>query len=223
MQNSLHEHVTKVPLLLFSGGLDSTFNLWCRLERTPVDVLYAFGGQSGIKAEAEKKARQRLMELLHKTTRFKVRKEIEAIPMDLLGMPGPVGLSQPPAWLFAALKHVDPETHSSVEIAYVLGDDALMMRHEIQAAWDNLCLVAKGVKVPLTFPLMRTTKQWVLKHMTAELLEAVWVCEKPKRVKRKPVACGTCHPCLRHKNELAEFELKKELKLKEKVKPKKRK
>lgn len=50
----------KVPLLLFSGGLDSTYLVSYMLaENGPVDILYVNGGQAPEKMRLELEARQR--------------------------------------------------------------------------------------------------------------------------------------------------------------------
>lgn len=208
MFESLHQDPIKIPLLLFSGGLDSTFNLWERLQNTPVDVLYVDAGQDRLKIVAEKAARKALIELIQQSSTFQVRAELEHEDAIRFADAKGTKFAQVPAWIFAGVWHANPAVHSSVEIAYVMGDDALSFKYEIELAWNNLCIITKGVIIPLRFPQALCRKEIFLRDLPAELLEKIWVCETPSvsGEENTPTACGTCRPCGKHTYELTKHQ-----------------
>jgi 7-cyano-7-deazaguanine synthase in queuosine biosynthesis len=202
----------KRPLLLFSGGLDSTHMLRSTLQETDVDILYIECGQHAQKIQAEHLARIDILRWIdaHRWVSdvagedvHRIRNHLEYRALTFVGAPG-MTLSQAPVWLFAALYHFDPGIHSEVRIAYVLGDDALIYRHEIEAAWTNLCLVSKGVSVPLVFPLMGWRKSTLVNNTPADLLDLVWVCELPEWKGTTITPCHRCPACKRHDREMRE-------------------
>jgi 7-cyano-7-deazaguanine synthase in queuosine biosynthesis len=198
----------KRPLLLFSGGLDSTMMLNLALRETDVDVLSSDCGQHELKLQAEKLARQRIIRWMDvdravgdDERRFTVRDRTNFVGVNFAMAPGMVS-SQAPAWLFAALHTFDPNRHSEVRIGYVLGDDALAYRHEMQEAWKYLSLLSKRETVPLVFPLISYRKSQFLKWLPADLLDLIWVCEIPYWQGTTIVQCGRCNPCQRHQMEM---------------------
>lgn len=199
---------TKRPLLLVSGGLDSTYMLQEALLQSHVDVLYVEAGQCVKKVQAEKLARAAIFgkliertEVLPEDQRYHIRNYLEYKAVSFVDAPALVA-SQSPVWLIAALYHFDPSIHSEVRIAYVMGDDALIYRHEMQKAWENLCLLTKGVAIPMVFPLMGWRKEHILQRVMPYLLEFVWVCELPQWKGNTIVACHRCRPCKRHDREM---------------------
>lgn len=200
----------KCPLLLFSGGLDSTFMLQAALQETDVDTLYVDAGQHVQKVQAEQLAQTAILAWLYRRgsegtaiAPHRVRYAFEYTAKNLSSAPG-IMSTQAPSWLIAAMYHFDPNLHSEVQIAYVMGDDALIYRHEMAAAWANLCLVSKGVAVPLVFPYMGWRKKNFLQRMPADLVDLVWVCELPEWEGKTITPCHRCPACKRHAREMKE-------------------
>lgn len=200
----------KRPLLLFSGGLDSTYMLRTALMETDVDVLYIDCGQCKNKIQAESISRTAILRwmddhamLVEDEKRHRVRRTFDYTGVSYADAPNMMS-SQAPVWLIGALYHFDPSIHSEVRVAYVMGDDALIYRHEMATAWENLCLLAKGVSVPLVFPLMGWRKSTILKYIQPDLLDLIWVCELPTWVGTTLTPCHKCIPCKRHDREMKE-------------------
>jgi 7-cyano-7-deazaguanine synthase in queuosine biosynthesis len=198
----------KRPLLLFSGGLDSTTMLYAALQESDVDVLFCDCGQHAQKIQAERLARRNIIRWMNEERvvesgkeRFHVVHEFNYSGVNFASAPS-MRSTQSVPWLVAALYHCDPCCHSEVRIGYVMGDDALIYRHEIQEAWRNLCLFSKTDAVPLEFPLLHYRKEQLLKWLPADLLDLIWVCETPKWRGMEIVACGHCKPCERHNREM---------------------
>jgi 7-cyano-7-deazaguanine synthase in queuosine biosynthesis len=188
----------KLPLLLFTGGLDSTYMLYRALQDGPVDTLYIPGVVGPDKEDAEHAARTRILSWLHKNAPHPVRQNITTEPFPL-GDHRLLTLVQPVAWLFATLKVVDPRLHSEVQLGYVITDQAATFHHEILGAWNNLNTLSKHEPVPMRFPLLTRQKTWIHESLPEPLRKLTWTCEFP--MKKRPTAkrwtpCGRCLTCL---------------------------
>jgi 7-cyano-7-deazaguanine synthase in queuosine biosynthesis len=190
----------KKPLLLFSGGLDSTYIAYKHfIKQEQFDIVYIDGRQSRRKIEVEEAVRGEILNWLRKHTEFSCypRQHSAASTVDWSNATS-AGFRQAMAWFVCALEVVDPHVHSCVEIGYVAGDQISSNLDTLIAAWNALWPVAKisDSVVPLKFPLRYTTKTEIMNHMPKDLYELTWVCELPKgdvRTGYKP--CGDCVPC----------------------------
>lgn len=197
----------KVPLLLFSGGADSTARLVELLNHTPVDILYVEGHQHPLKLKMELRAQRRILKALQGKLPHNVR---NVYKFPKIGIPDRSMASfcfrQAPDWFVAALYTLNVNAHSRVEMCYVLGDDALLILEKLQRAWENLVgavidgeyvdTLLHDCKVPLEFPYRATSKVQVYRYLTQELRDQIWVCETPiDRGRSLPQPCGTCKPC----------------------------
>jgi 7-cyano-7-deazaguanine synthase in queuosine biosynthesis len=195
----------QVPLILFSGGLDSTYLLNFRLKHAPADTLYVSGGQHPLKIEAETKASAKILKLIEADQPYKVRNRLTLDSLSFAGAPA-TGFTQAPAWLFAALYHADPEVHNAVDIAYVMGDEITGCIHQLERAWEALWSVGKqGPLVPLQFPLKMHRKAQFLQELPQKILDEVWVCEVPTKPGKTIKACGQCAACVRSFHEWSRF------------------
>ena len=203
----------KRPLILFSGGLDSTYLLWDRLKnhKQDVDILYVDGGQSVVKRHAEMEARKKIIEKLTGPTSCSIVQQyvVERISTkttaDLVMCMKGIQRPQQTAWFLAALATVNPFIHSSVEIAYVLGDDNLHHLADLSEAWRLLLRATRhgcyyDSPPSLFFPLLEKTKEMLMQELPPEILELTWTCEAPDWAPgadgvNAPQACGQCVPC----------------------------
>lgn len=188
----------KIPLVLFSGGLDSTAMLWKYLQTTPVDVLYADGGQHPLKIKKELECRKRTIDYLNRVMPYKVQTDLRT-DNNLSFAAGPGNkYSQPMAWMVAALSVLDPTRHKSLSVGYV-GDDGGFLRYipNLYSVWENMQILSKvGDAVPLIFPVVDNRKVDLLGAIPTELLDSIWVCEMPKTDDNSVVrACKSCTPC----------------------------
>lgn len=198
----------KVPLVLFSGGMDSTYLVSYMLaEDGPVDILYVNGGQSGEKMRLELEARDRLIEFMNREYPNKIQRQYE--------IPQPVYLhdgqskkwNQPNAWMQGAYRVLDAKRHNCVRVAYVDSDGAYFGKHlqHIEDQWASMLKHGfTGDHVPLEFPILHMTKLNVLEEIDKRLLPMVWVCELPRDGK----ACQNCSPCKLANSTLREYKHK---------------
>ena len=219
----------KRPLVLFSGGLDSTYRMWQHTKAgTKVDYLYILGGQGEIKALVEQAAVARIIDWLytnHGDERVHHAKANVAYSVVRFGNSPSVAWAQAIPWLVSALERVDPKFHSVVEISYVMGDEILSQIDNFKAAWKAMWSIAKnGEFVPLEFPLIMTSKQTILKEMPPKLYDLTWVCEKPNTDVFDGVkACiaverqlrSLCHACETRLTERYRYQLRNGITLEE--------
>lgn len=202
----------KVPLILFSGGMDSSYLLHMALVEGDVEVLYISGAQSQDKIRMEKIARRKIIDYLEKLTGNNVRKEHSFSTGEFAGGNENWAFRQAPMWLFGALNVVDSNKHSVLNIGYVAGDQIASNIPYISQAWDNLMIIAREEPVPIAFPLSLVRKSDILPKIDPEVFKMVWVCEMPVLPPDGPkvydmddsndhvvapifVACGKCPAC----------------------------
>lgn len=214
----------KCPLVLFSGGLDSTYNMLRHtIEGESVEYVYIDGGQGKNKVESEQATVDRIITALHEHARRKeknVHHRFSTWPLSKVNFCNTpsAGWRQPIPWLVSALEVVDPAKHSVVEVSYVQGDEIISRIPELKAAWAAMWSVAKtGELVPLEFPLKDTSKQAILCQMPKELYDLTWVCELPiMQTFAWPKSCieygrshnARCRACETRLVELYRFELR---------------
>ena len=202
-------------LMLFSGGLDSTWLLYNRIkEGCLVETFYAKGGQRESKQNCEKASRKLITAWIEANAPADKPASIwecwDGQVEVRFGAAKKRSWGQAIAWLVSALEVVDPDKHYCVEIGYVMGDEICQHLHDIQDAWNSLWKFSKeGDVVPLTFPLSRTKKYEILQQMPGELYKLTWVCELPDVDHlngHKP--CGQCEACITRATEEHRFFLK---------------
>jgi len=193
-----------VPLILFSGGLDSTYLVSQLLTSGPVDVLYVNGGQCKEKMHLELEARDKLIEKMNSYYPHKIQGQYELIDPVYLHDGQNKKWIQPNAWIQGAYRVLKKDRHDSVQVAYVCDDGANFgsMLPTLQEQWAaTLKLGYEGEHVPLKFPLLNMGKLNILEDIDKRLLNDIWVCEMPKDSK----ACGCCNPCKLIKRVLWEY------------------
>lgn len=186
-----------LPLVMFSGGLDSTMMLSRMLKETQVDVMYVSGPQGTAKSRKEEEARAAILLWMDNNRPYPVRSVIDfRLPEGDMQRGTKYGQVLP--WLYGGMATANGRQHTSLAIGYVMGDDITEHLVNLEKAWDLLSNVSKSEPVKLTFPLRNTTKQQLLQEIPSDLYKLIWYCEIPKEGK----ACGRCEACLTHAAEL---------------------
>jgi len=197
--------IEKRALLLFSGGVDSTYQLYLNIQgKKKTDLLYVDGNQGKRKMFAEEVARTKILRLLDSEYNASSLWCSVSTQSNVNFSESPsVGFAQAPAWFIAALEAANPERHSEVQICYIAGDQITGYLDRLIYAWDNLWGIFKqGEKVPLTFPLRLKMKTQIYREIPEDLYHLSWVCELPEYVGDDPHSegikyqpCGTCLAC----------------------------
>jgi 7-cyano-7-deazaguanine synthase in queuosine biosynthesis len=198
----------RVTLVLFSGGLDSTYLVSHMLsDDGPVDILYVNGGQCPNKIAMELEARDRLIAQMNEYYPNKIRNSYEFLLPTYRHHGDNKKWTQPNAWLQGAFSILDPELHNNVRVAYVSDDGAHFGYHlrHLEDQWLAMQKMGfKGEPVPIEFATLHMTKLDIMEGIDKRLLPNVWVCELPKDRK----ACGGCSPCKLANETLAKYKAK---------------
>lgn len=193
--------VDRIPLILFSGGLDSTFLLEQELRKGPVDVLYVAASQSQIKIKAERLARRKLINTLERITGNHIRNEYDIDIKSGCQTPDST-FQQPLMWLNGAFEISSSKIHSELQVGYVMGDQINAWLGSIERAWWSIQEFGKVTPIPLLFPLKQFTKQDILNEIHPKLVSKVWICEMPtyttigNSVGGEDTTYHTCKQCL---------------------------
>lgn len=194
------------PLVLLSGGLDSTFLAFYLLQKTDIDILYVKAAQGIAKIEAEQYAREKVIKWLGRHAKYKI---VNSYEVDVSAVPTTEdhSFAQPLSWIYAAMNECHGQRHYSVMISYVMGDQICQHIPYFHTAWDALNFISKHNKVDLEFPLRRMTKSMILEAMPIELVNLTWVCELPIKKRTRYKACGHCTACITSETEKFRFNL----------------
>jgi 7-cyano-7-deazaguanine synthase in queuosine biosynthesis len=205
----------KVPLVLLSGGLDSTYALYLEMVKGDCDVLYVETNVADHKLKAEKLVRENLISIIEKLTGNHVLQK-HTVNVKETYQYGIVdsAFQQPIMWLTGAMVKVCPRRHNKVVIAYVAGDQILAELANVNLAWQALGAITKKSEVPpLEFPLRYHTKLLLLEDMPQDLVGKTWTCETPRNHIDGDGnvvydECGFCIPCLTQYGALQVYEKK---------------
>lgn len=203
MSNTHNKH----PLILFSGGMDSSYLLDVVLTKSPVYTLYVDGGQGELKVKQELAARHAVITAIYKEHSAN-RTTIHTILGDFYeksfsNFGGDLfqrftGFKQVQSWLLAALLHANPEIVSEVQMAYCADDQMVLRINELKMAWEGLWKLSYSEPlVPITFPLIDAfvSKLSVVRNIPSYIRDKTWVCELPVIQGKKVLPCGRCPAC----------------------------
>jgi 7-cyano-7-deazaguanine synthase in queuosine biosynthesis len=179
---------TRIPLILFTGGMDSTWILQNALRTNYVDVLYVNVGQSEEIYQKEKAARENIMTFLSESE-FQILEQYEVTVPNIIAE-HEMEVSRAAKLIVAANSVFDPQRHGSVKIGGILNDCAITHRDRLGKLWTALSTVTKWKPVPLEFPLFGYSKREILQGLDESLVKLTTYCEasqtEPCRV------CGSC-------------------------------
>lgn len=200
----------KHPLVLFSGGMDSTMLMQTLLPYTHVYAFYIDANQAPDKRTKELEARQRLFDLFREHYEFRVQDDKTFDLNETYVKTQNYAMVQPISWLTAALINFEPGRHSGVAIGYLLGDQAPAFRKDMEDFWRSGWALLRGHQEPappLWFPLLDNgyTKYDVVKKLKREFILNTWVCENPLTRFGEIVPCNDCKPCRLLKHTLDDY------------------
>lgn len=194
-----------IPLVIFSGGFDSTFLLYLLLgQYAQVDIVSVELSGQPKKTARETAAIGKLAAALHRKHRKdpvnfgQVRSSFRVTGNGAKHGDSQMPMGQAPIWMAVALQFVTSKTHE-VHIGYVKGDDQAVTFTHIQEAWEKLMdvcgagLVEDRSRPKLKAPLIFATKEDILKSGLPKLFNYVSWCESVA----KENDCGICSSCQR--------------------------
>ena len=197
----------KRPLVLLSGGLDSSFMLEKLLDVTNVDIMYVSASQHPLGHSQELIAIDKIINALsHKPYSVICRHKVD-IGMLYNQMNGGVSTSQQGLmWVTAAMHVINIDLHSMLCVGYVKDDN---LKESDMYLKDIFRLMQKHLNehkepVPIRYPLLGDEcgvvipvlqKYEMLKSIDHRLLPHIWVCECPTKKNDVVVSCKSCKSC----------------------------
>ena len=202
------EKTSKRPLVLWSGGFDSTCLVIDKLrEGEHIDIMYVNLDNNKHGQSFEKKAIKKMSALIKEANLpGKIISEFDFGYHAIT--PNKAVFAQPALWLQAVSFIVDPKVHSEINIAYVKADDIWHYKTELQNLYGAMLALTchDDEIVPLKFPYEWQTKADLLDNLESfvyykQIMKLVYYCESGTK---EP--CGTCTSCMRHITEVKETE-----------------
>lgn len=194
--------MNKVPLVLWSGGLDSTYIVWDELSRgNDIDIVYVNIENNTDKMKREHRAIDKLKVTLSEYDAKILREHKINIPTVQGNLHKEVCLSQAFFWSYGLQMAYDRFRHSKVQMGYIKGDDfwpvKSMFEKTIQSSGNAFF---GGRDIQLEYPLEYKDKHFIYSHYNdseygKRLLNDITWCEEAGRVDGKWTANCTCIPC----------------------------
>uniref|UniRef100_A0AAU7PFG3 QueC-like queuosine biosynthesis family protein n=1 Tax=Burkholderia phage vB_BgluM-SURPRISE13 TaxID=3159457 RepID=A0AAU7PFG3_9VIRU len=226
--------MSKHPLLVFSGGMDSSYMLWKQLEQGDVHTCYIKATQSQDKIPMELAARKKIIAFFEKKTGNKVltdtivdlgdcfeakRTSHDGYTSSWNNKVPDLAFGQAPVWQFGIQFAADGEVHSKVCMGIVMGDQIAMHLGDLALAWQHTSSFTRMTPIPMEFPLMYVTKDRILADMPLEIIPELWICELPRVLSTgKTIACEDCPACETMAKTVFIWERRKERSLQDAIK-----
>lgn len=194
----------KLPLVLWSGGFDSTCLVIDLLHLNDIDILYVTLGNNDVQQRREKIAINKLKCLITDANlEYNIRNEY-TFGYGTLPVTKTI-FAQPSLWIHAATFIAAPDIHSKVVIGYVKNDDIWHYKHELNETYNlmNVLTCHDTEPVPLEFPYEWVTKNGIRNDLKAnfiyykQIMNCVSYCESGDKD-----YCGECSSCKRHAEEI---------------------
>lgn len=204
-----HRSTTGVPLVSFSGGLDSTCLLYhLLLSNRQVDIIIGrmtFKDEQNKREDAAIKFVLAEFDKLNKEEPYKFGKIRCRNEVPNSGICAGGGVTQGIGWIANAALFVRDDTNS-VNMGYVKGDSALTVFHYLVQAWEPLLRYTEQTffnnTIPyLTAPLRYCDKPSLFKYIPSKVLKKVSWCESNKPGND----CGKCSSCERMISDIAGY------------------
>lgn len=196
----------KSCLVLWSGGLDSTFLIEKRLqEGWQVEAAYVEIENNYDKVERELQAVNTLKEHFSNQEKFTYLGTVYSCLVESSADAGSLHLRQLPIWI-AASTYLSSRPIQEICLGYVENREIIDSIHKLWEAWAPLF---KKEPPKLTFPLLEGgfSKKKIIQESPDWLIESTVFCEE-NFDSEETHPCGKCKPCLTRK--LVEIELRED-------------
>lgn len=192
----------KRPLVLWSGGTDSTCLVIDLLTQGDIDIMYVDLENNENQQKHEKNAIQKLRCVISDANlKGKIINE-HSFGYKTISVTKMMYV-QPALWINAVAFIANVNIHSGVHLAFVKYDDVWHYKTEINAVYNAMNnLVCDGVTVPLVFPYEWSTKVDLINDLKnfiyyKQVMNLIYYCEAGGKEH-----CGECSSCKRHNDEL---------------------
>lgn len=191
--------MNKRPLILFSGGWESTILVKRAFETDEgCDILTIDHSFNLPSAENEADARQAIMDKLVKDHGCCKIYDHQTIRdhYDTDKFPRNTTFGQLYGLIHYLFCSVDPARHSSAQIGYCLTDDTATLHYKLIELWAMMFAVYRFGQelVPLDLPLLRVPK-YLVREELGDYEELTWSCNFPIYKDGNAEQCGKCVSC----------------------------
>lgn len=188
----------KLPLIVWSGGVDSTANvISCFSNKIPFETIYIKLPNNEKQQKNELRARKRLTKKLTELFGNYLIKDTE---IDFVGvLTANNKFTQPYVWATSMSYNVDFHNYSSLVFGYIKTDDFWHVRHDFETVIhaSHKLLLADGEVPLIEYPLEWYNKTDVIAKYykydknVIDVLDLTSYCDSGKA---KP--CGKCGKCI---------------------------
>lgn len=192
----------KSVIVLFSGGIDSTYLIWKNLQEGNIVLpMYIDIDNNKEKAKIEKSQITKIWNILNDEyidnllpINYSIKIGIDKVLNDNLRF------HQVPIWILSSL-FFQSEEFDEIQIGYVSEDTTLGYLEDIEKIYKSYESISPGL-IPVTFPIKKSLKEDIVNELPEDLLELVYSCEHPKNSKfdnngfmDSYEPCGICPQC----------------------------
>lgn len=193
----------KRVIVLFSGGLDSTYLIWKNLEEGNVVLpIYIEIKNNEYKSEIEKNRIYLIYDLLYEKYGNIIEKPLELLDICLKSSCGGGELlfKQLPIWLLGVL-YLQDKSVDEIQLGYVMNDDMVSYVDDVKTIYDSYKSILRKI-IPLKFPLLKTKKNEIISELPKEYFDLTISCENPLNVDKNNkiftyTPCGCCDACVK--------------------------
>lgn len=190
----------KKVIVLFSGGLDSTYLLWKNLEDgNEVQPVYISIKNNYNKVKVEKQQTKKLYSKFHEKYGDKIKRVENILDFELITTNYSVNLAQIPIWISGIL-YYQSKRYDEIQIGYVMNDDAVSYIDVFKKIYESYSEILNE-KIPIHFPLVKYSKVNIINNLPEEYHELITACENPRILNEKYLEdieykpCGYCDAC----------------------------
>jgi 7-cyano-7-deazaguanine synthase in queuosine biosynthesis len=196
----------KHPLILFTGGMDSSLLLKQKLKESHCDVFYLIDTTNPAKV-AKEQAAQAAIIAEYSLGRFHVAKRFVA-EAPIISSAHDEDRNLFGRLMVAVNQVVDPNRHSAVYCGGVRQDSFYHFRQTTANLWSELNRLTHWRNVHIEFPYIYKDKEFVLTSLDEFTVKKVWVCDHPFTNGGQIKRCGYCSACKLLKETLTDYKRK---------------
>lgn len=182
---------SKKVLILFSGGLDSTYLMWKNLEEgNTVYPIYVNIGNNENKTKVELQQCKLMIKRFQDAYLSRCRDHHTIMDLTVYGNCNEVSLLQMPIWIMGVIYSNRLADVDEVQIGYVMNDDAISYLDEIKKLYYSFKPLMNLEDKPLpklSFPLIKEKKWFMYEKLPWEWKNLTFSCENVRIIEEKEI------------------------------------
>jgi len=201
----------KKVVVLFSGGLDSTYLVWDNLKKGNVVIpVYFTITNNGDKPQLERNRIKLLYKKFHETYGDLIKEPENVMGVEITNLGSGLHFHQVPVWILG-LQFCQISYLNEIQIGYIMNDDVISYINDIKKIYNSY----KGIldkQIPLKFPLLKIKKELIFKELPKKYRDLTVTCENPKIIGNENATilnyepCGNCPACVKKIHVCNEFD-----------------